>query len=219
MSASCSALKRFLYFGCASPRRKRSAPRRRRRLIFPGTNVFAGEARAVSARCKTSRIWCSSAAALSDALSSFMTVWNPDAPASAPGFTYLLTLCLRRRRRVMRRRRRRYRTRRGRLRIRLRLLAARGDLPALGLLHLWQQFLVLRISHELRSERVRLRCDEREAFPAHQIRSLDPLEKRMKLGLDQGPPSDVALKLQNVLRRLTDRLRHRAGRADHADRC
>jgi len=49
--------------------------------------VFTGESGAFSTRCKTSMTRYRSAAALWDAFSFFMTVWNPDAPASAPGFT------------------------------------------------------------------------------------------------------------------------------------
>ena len=45
-----------------------------------GTTVFTGESGAFSVHCKTSMVYCSSVATLSDTLSSFMTVWNPGAP-------------------------------------------------------------------------------------------------------------------------------------------
>src|SRR5229473_4976198 len=92
MSASSSAVWRFLKRGCDFRSRRRLAPRRNSRLIFAFRNVFTGESGACSERCNTSRASFTSATARSDALSFFMTVMEPGRARWRARVHYLLYL-------------------------------------------------------------------------------------------------------------------------------
>src|SRR5438874_993313 len=95
MSASSSALWRFLYRGCVFPCRRRAIPRRISRLCFAERSVFTGDWGALLARCSTSMASCSSAAARSDALLLFfMTVLEPGRACERARVHYLLYFTL-----------------------------------------------------------------------------------------------------------------------------
>src|ERR1051326_2185290 len=124
-----------------------------------------------------------------------------------PGVRYLLTLrvwCRRCRSRGPRR---------------LLRLTTRGDaLELLDLFHVRHQHRVRRIQGELRPDRVRLPADECELLTAHEVGSLDALQKRASLAGGRVPTVRLLLYLAHVAQRLSDGLRDVVEDADHVDR-